>query len=141
MKSNDRGSRRPISIGNLRASAHTLARAARPADPTLISPKEALGQLIQLETFTRKYFGQLVVLNWSEHLASQIVSTETVQALRTALGIRTFDAQHLALSPRDPFALLECYVDGSDMDQVEVQPSARGLALVEALLTGEDVTY
>ncbi|MGO8946498.1 MAG: hypothetical protein ACLQUY_02300 [Ktedonobacterales bacterium] len=141
MKPNDHGSRRPISISNLRASAHTLAAAARPADLTLISPKEALGQLIQLEAFARKYFGQLVVLNWCEHPASQCVSAETVQALRSVLGVRTFDAQHLALSPRDPFALLECYVDGSVMDQVEVQPSARGLALVEALLTGEDVSY
>src|SRR5271165_3360969 len=137
MKPNDRVSRKPVSIGNLRSSAHTLAAAARAADSTLslISPKEALGQLIQLEAFTRKYFGQLVVLNWSEHLASQVVSADTVQALRAVLGIRTFDPEHLALSPRDPFALLECYVDGSVTDQVEVQPSPRGLALVEALLT------
>jgi hypothetical protein len=76
-----------------------------------------------------------------DHLASQIVSADTAQALRSVLGMRTFDAQHLALSPRDPFALLECYIDGSGAEQVEIQPSARGLALVEALLTGEDVSY
>ena len=146
MKPNDRGLRKPISmgnLGNLRGPAYTLVAAARAAEPTLsvISPKEALGQLIQLESFTRKYFGQLMGLNWSEHLASQIVSADTAQALRSVLGMRTFDAQHLALSPRDPFALLECYVDGSEADQIEIQPSARGLALVEALLTGEDISY
>ncbi|PWT77323.1 MAG: hypothetical protein C5B60_02930 [Chloroflexi bacterium] len=144
MKPNERGNRKPISIGNLRASAHTLVAAGvGGVDPALaiISPKEALGQLIQLEAFTRKYYGRLIAQNWADHPAGEIVNGDTLQALRAVLGVRTFDAQHLALSPRDPLALLECYVDGSSMDQVEVQPSARGLALVEALLTGEDVSY
>jgi hypothetical protein len=144
MKPNDRGNRKPISIGNLRASAHTLVAAGGGGGDSplcIISPKEALGQLIQLEAFTRKYYGRLIVQNWADHPACEIVNAETLQALRAVLGVRTFDAQHLALSPRDPLALLECYVDGSSMDQVEVQPSARGLALVEAILTGEDVSY
>jgi len=149
MKHNEHGSRKPISLGSLRVSEHTLrveqtlAAAARSSDPTLsaISPKEALGQLIQLEVYTRKYFGQLIVQNWSQHIATQFVSAETVQVLRAVLDVRTFDAQHLALSPRNPLALLECFVDNVNMDQVEIQPSSRGLALVEALLTGEDVSY
>ena len=142
MKHSERNSRKPISLGNLRATSRSVAAAFAP-DPALsvISPKEALGQLIQMEPYARKYFGQLVVLNWCEHPASRIVDADTLSALRCILGVRTFDSQHLALSPRDPFAVLECLVDGSDIDQVEVQPSARGLALVEALLTGEDVSY
>jgi len=144
MKPNERGNRKPISIGNLRAGGHALvATGGGGGDPALsiISPQEALGQLIQLEAFTRKYYGRLIAQNWADHPAGEIVNGDTLQALRAVLGVRTFDAQHLALSPRDPLALLECYVDGSSMDQVEVQPSARGLALVEALLTGEDVSY
>jgi hypothetical protein len=149
MKRNENASRKPISLGSLRVSEHTmrveqtLAAAARSSDPALlvISPKEALGQLIQLEVYARKYFGQLIGLNWSQQLATQVVSAETVQVLRSVLDVRTFDAQHLALSPRNPLALLECFVDNSGIDQVEIQPSARGLALVEALLTGEDVSY
>jgi len=143
MKRNDRNARKPISLSNIHATSRSVTAAGYPGDarPSVITPKEALGQLIQMEPYARKYFGQLVVLNWCDHPASRIVDSDTMSALRSILGIRTFDSQHLALSPRDPFAVLECLVDGSDIDQVEVQPSARGLALVEALLTGEDVSY
>jgi hypothetical protein len=143
MKHNDRSSRKPISLSSIQMASRSVTAAGCPPDlgPSVITPKEALGQLIQMEPYARRYFGQLIALNWSDHPASRIVDPDTMSALRSILGVRTFDSQHLALSPRDPFAVLECLVDGSDMDQVEVQPSARGLALVEALLTGTDVSY
>lgn len=100
---------------------------------------EALGQLIQLPTFTRDFYSNLVVANWDQNRATTIdASDDVIQALKQSLSMRVFDPQHLALAPRDPLALLECYVDG--MSKI-VQPSARGFALVEAILTGKDVTY
>lgn len=144
MKSNNHGAHNHVSLESLRNSRNTLA-AAHVADqtPVNITPKEALRQLVELEPSTREFFGRLVVLNWvGGQVASQLVSAETVHALGAVLSIRTFDAQRPTAPPSpDPYAILECITAGSPTGLVEIQPSPRGLALVEAVLTGEDVSY
>lgn len=144
-----RQTRRParqISLTDLvRGPGRMLVNADAAGLPMHISPKEALGQLIHLEPGVRKFFGQLIVKNWAEQVAAEEVSAETLHALRAVIATRTFDPERLSLSPRDPFALLEYYPesihDGRDTDHVQVVPSLRGLALVEALLTSDEVTY
>ena len=135
-----------ISFADLvRGPGHMFASATVEAAPLRISPKESLGQLIQLDATARKFFGRLIVKNWAEQVAIEEVDPETWRALGSVIATRMFDPDHLALTPRDPFALLECSLDSplerSNVGRIQVAPSARGLALVEAILTSEDVTY
>lgn len=140
MKHNGRhGQQRPIPITNMRGLVH--------ADPivSVMSPQEALGSLVQLEPYERGFFGQLIAENWANGPASLQVDPNAAQVLRSILAVREFDAKHLTMSNRDPFALIERYFEGfqssSETDHIRVTPSARGLALVESLITGAEITY
>src|SRR5271165_5787436 len=89
MKHNDPRGQRPTSIANLRS----LVRTNSPG-PTfsVMSPEEALGSLVNLEPFERKFFGQLIAENWATGPASLTISQDDAHELRSILAVREFNA-------------------------------------------------
>ena len=108
-----------------------------------ITPQVALGHLIKLDPVARRCFTELICANLRDRVASLEVDPQTAKVLGSALDVRTFDPRLLAFSPPDPLALFACTLDASQMagDTLTIQPTGRGLALVEALLSGEEVSY
>lgn len=106
-----------------------------------MSPQEAFGQLLNTKGNARDLYSQVIMQLLSDTGGSVFVSPKEALTLRPTLAIRTIDAHNLAWTSPDPESLLECYIDPDSADPVEVYPTARGLAVIEALTSGHDATY
>jgi hypothetical protein len=128
----------PFSIGQRLLSAMNGSGGAA----TTITPNEAFGYLLATEPSARKLLSQIIMQQLTGNDGEVVTITpEAASRLRPALALRKLDTRNLALTPPDPNALLECVIDPGSSDPVEVRLSARGLAVIEALLSGHDATY